>query len=80
MSNNVEDINIKNWTYYFFNDIINIESFAANNIKVDEKSNKNILIYYIGYLTIKDSKYVEIHILSSIKWLDTLNKLMEISI
>ena len=54
MSNNVEDINIKNWTYYFFNDIINIESFAPNNIKVDEKSNKNILIYYIGYLTIKD--------------------------
>ena len=32
-------------TYYFFNDIINIKNFDPNNIKLDEKSNKNILIY-----------------------------------
>ena len=38
MSNKVEDIDIKNRTYYFFNDIINIESFDLNNIKIDEKS------------------------------------------
>ena len=49
----VKDVNIKNRTYYFFNDIIYIESFNPNNIKIDEKSYKNILIYYIGYGTIK---------------------------
>ena len=49
----VKDINIKNRTYYFFNDIIYIENFDANNIRIDEKSYKNIFIYYIGYVTIK---------------------------
>ena len=53
MSNKVTDINIKSRTYYFFNDIISIENFDVNNIKIDEKSYKNILTYYIGYVTIK---------------------------
>ena len=54
MSNKVKDIIIKKRTYYFFNDIINIENFDLNNIKIDEKSYRNILIYYIGYVTIKE--------------------------
>ena len=37
----VKDIDIKNRTYYFFNDIINIKNFERNNIKIDEKSSKN---------------------------------------
>ena len=37
------------------------EDFNPNNIKLDEKSSKNILNYYIGYVTIKDSKYVKIN-------------------
>ena len=61
MSNKVKDIDIKNQTYYFFNDIVNIKNFDPNNVKVDEKSYKNILIYYIGYVTLKDLKYVKIH-------------------
>ena len=44
MSNKVKDINIKNRTYYFFNDIIDIGNFDLNNIKIDENSYKNILI------------------------------------
>ena len=55
MSNIVKDINIKNHTYYFFDDI-NIKDFDPNNIKIDEKSYKNVFIYYIAYVTIKDSK------------------------
>ena len=47
MCNKVKDIDIKNHTYYFFNDIINMEDFDLNNIKIDEMSYKNILIYYI---------------------------------
>ena len=50
MSNKVHDIKVKNWTYYFFNDIIGIENFDSSNMKIDEKSCKNILIYYIGYV------------------------------
>ena len=43
MSKKVKDINIKNRTYYFFNDIIDKENFYPNNIIIDEKSYKNIL-------------------------------------
>ena len=35
MINKVKDINIKNRTYYFFNDIMDIENFDLNNIKID---------------------------------------------
>ena len=48
MSNKVKDIDLKNQTYYFFNDMINIKNFDACNNKIDGKSYKNILIYYIG--------------------------------
>ena len=61
MSYNVKDIDIKNHTYYFFNDIINMKNFDPNNMKIDEKSYKNILIYYIGYVTVKDFKYIQIN-------------------
>ena len=60
MSNKVKDINIKNHTYYFFDDIINIKNFDSNNIKSNKKSYKNILIYYTGYVIIKYLKYVKI--------------------
>ena len=49
----VKDINIKNRSYYFVNDIINIKDFGPDIIKIDEKSNKHILIYQIGYVTDK---------------------------
>ena len=61
MRNKVKDKDIKNCAYYFFDDIIDIKNFDLNNIKIDENSFKNILIYYIGYVTIKDSKYVKIN-------------------
>ena len=58
MSNKVKDIDIKNSTYKFFDDM-NIKNFDLNNIKIDEKSYKTVLIYYIGYVMIKDSKYIK---------------------
>ena len=61
MSYIVKDISMKRHIYYFFDDIINIKEFDPNNIKLDENSYKNILIYYIAYVTIKDSKYVKIN-------------------
>ena len=61
MSNKVKDMSIKNRTYYFFDNIISMKKFNPNNNKIDEKSYKNILIYYIGYVTIKNLKYVKIN-------------------
>ena len=45
---------MKNHTYYFFDDVIDIRYFEPNKFKKDEKPYKNILIYYIGYVTIPD--------------------------
>ena len=62
----IKEINIKNRTYYFFNDMINFKNFDRNRIKVDKKSYKNIIIYYVGYITTK--------------MMNTLKKAMEINI
>ena len=48
-----KQINIKNWTYYFYNDQINLKDFDASLLKVDKKDYKEIDIYYIGYVTVK---------------------------
>ena len=49
----VKQIDIKNRTYYFYNDMINIKKFDSNLLKIDKKSYKDIGIYNIGYITIK---------------------------
>ena len=46
-------INIKNWNYYFYNDITDLKNFDARLLKIDKKSFKDINIYYIGYITKK---------------------------
>ena len=48
-----KQINIKNRTYYFYNDIIDLENFDARLLKIDKKSYKDIGIYNIGYVTKK---------------------------
>ena len=48
-----KEINIKNRTYYFYNDIIDIKTFDSNNLKLDKKTYKDLDIYNIGYVTIK---------------------------
>ena len=49
----VKQTNIKNETYYFYNDIINLKTFDSKLLKIDKKSYKNIGIYNIRYVTIK---------------------------
>ena len=49
----VKQIEIKNQTYYFYNDMINLKNFESNLLKIDKKHYKGIDIYYIGYITIK---------------------------
>ena len=49
----IKQINIKNRTYYFYNNIIDFKEFNSKLLKVDKKSYKNIGFYYTGYITIK---------------------------
>ena len=48
-----KQINIKNRTYYFYSDMINLKNFEPNVLKTDSKSYKIIGLYNIGYITIK---------------------------
>ena len=48
-----KQIDIKNRTYYFYNDMINIKIFESKLLKIDKKSFKDIGIYNIGYIPIK---------------------------
>ena len=45
----IKQINIKNRTYYFYNDIIDLDEFDGSKIKVDKKNFNDIDIYYLGY-------------------------------
>ena len=49
----IKETNIKDRTYYFYNDIIDIKTFNSNNLKLDKKTYKYLDIYNIGYVTIK---------------------------
>ena len=48
-----KQLNIKNRTYYFWNDQINIKNFNPALLKLDKKSPIGANIYYIGYVTKK---------------------------
>ena len=56
---NIKEIDIKYGTYYFIDNMINVRDFDSNLLKIDKKSYKNIGIYYIGYITMKNSDYVK---------------------
>ena len=80
---------IKDLYLYFFNNIINVKKFDPNNIKIDENWYKNILIYYIGHVTLKDlTKYVKTNSLNLLYliinkvngYISENKKLVEISI
>ena len=45
----LKQINIKNKTYYFYNDIIDFDEFDESKTKVDKKDLNNIDVYYLGY-------------------------------
>ena len=58
----LKQINIKNRTYYFYNDIIDLDEFDGSKIKADKKDFNDVNIYYSGYeYTKKITKYNEIN-------------------
>ena len=57
-----KELNIKNQTYYYFDDVIDTKNFQSNLLKIDKKPYKDVDIYYIGYITIKKiGDYENIH-------------------
>ena len=44
--------------------MINIKNFVPNLLKIHKKSYEDIDMYYIGYITMKDSDYVKINIVN----------------
>ena len=56
----IKQINIKNRTYYFYNDIIDLESFKSNLLKIDKKSYKDIVFTILGILQLKKLVIVKI--------------------
>ena len=66
MSNKVKNIGRK-ISHTTFLMILSIEkTFDPNNIKIDEKAYKNIFLYYIRYVTIRDSKCAKINSVNSL--------------
>ena len=49
----VKQINIKNQSYYFFDDIFDIRNFQSNLLTINKKSYKEIDVYNIGYIVVK---------------------------
>ena len=45
----VKELNIKNQTYHFFDDMIDIIYFHSDLLKIDTKPYNDVDIYYVGY-------------------------------
>ena len=58
--NRLKEINIKNRTFYYFDDIIQVENVNFGNILLHEKSYENILVYDILYKTLTGTKPLRI--------------------
>ena len=53
----------------YFDVIINIKNLDLNKIKIDEKSCKNIFIYYNGYVTVKNFNCMKINRVNSLNYI-----------
>ena len=56
----LKEIDIKNRTCYYLDDIIKIEDFDFNNTLIDQTSYENILFYNISYKTLIGAKPLRI--------------------
>ena len=44
----IKEINIKNWTCYFFDNMINIEDFDLNLLKINKEHTKTLIFITLG--------------------------------
>ena len=49
----IKEINIKNRTCYFYNDIIDLKTFDSNNLKLDKKTYKDLVFLILHTLQLK---------------------------
>ena len=59
-NNEFKKVRIKNRTCYYFDDIIKLEDFDIDNILIDKKLYKNILIYDISCKTLIDPQALRV--------------------
>ena len=59
-----KEINMKNRTYYFYNNIIDLDEFDESKIKIGKKDFNDIDIYYLGCEYMK--KITECNIIKSV--------------
>ena len=75
----LKEIIVKNGTrFYCYDDIIEIEDFDLDNISVDEKPYKNVLVYNISYIEVWF--ILSLYVLVLIKWMDLLEFMMVLDI
>ena len=74
----IEQINIKSRTYYFYKDIIDLKNIDAKLLKIGKKNYNETDIYYIGYVTIK--KIANCNNINSVNSLYSMIHEMKISI
>ena len=70
--NRLKEINIKNRTFYYFDDIIQVENVNFGNILLHVKSYENILVYDILYKTLTGTKPLRIRFDKKIDLLEFL--------
>ena len=73
---------MKNWTYYFFDDMIDIKNFHSNLLNIYKISFKetDAVIYKIRYIKIKSLDYANIDNENPLSLIsNTFKKLMEIN-
>ena len=46
-----KQLDIKNRTYYFYNDLINVSNFEASNLKIDKTHGKTLIFITLDMLT-----------------------------
>ena len=80
MTSNTQ-INIKNRSYYFFSDMINITNFDPNLLKVNKILFKSTdaIIYNITYITINMDNEIPLYLIFKIMYMDTLKQVMKIN-
>ena len=61
----IKMLNIKVWSYCFYNDTVNFDEFNGSNIKADRKSFNDIDIYHLGYE--RKKKITECNVINSVK-------------
>ena len=49
----IKEINVKNRTYYFSNDIIDIKTFDSKNLKLDKERTKILIFTILDTLQLK---------------------------